>query len=143
MKVTMMLANHVEVQNGLFYIHGGGWSVTGPGPVNFGLGVLVEVPWDKTNLEHGWRLTLVDSDGQPVMVEGEEGEQPLVEIANKFEVGRPPGVKAGTPLPVSLAFDFHGLPLPAGDRYRFELWVDGEVAGDVAFSTRPAPEPSE
>lgn len=138
MKVTMMLANHVEVHNGLFYIHGGGWTVTGPEPTRMGLAILVQVPWDKTNLEHRWKLELVDADGLPVVLEDAEG--PLFSVEGAFEVGRPSGIKAGTPMDMPMSFDLSGMPIPAGGRYRFQLWINDQTDShwQVAFSTRPA-----
>ena len=66
MRVTLMLADSAQVADGkLFYILGGGWSITGP-PAPSAIALLVEVPWDQTNRRLEWRFELVDSDGYPV-----------------------------------------------------------------------------
>ena len=134
----MMLADYVQVAEGKLTIVGGGWSVTGPMPVPFGVAVLFQVPWDRANMQHRFRLELLDADGEPVLVETEEGEQPLV-IEGEFEAGRPPGLTPGTPLDVPFAINVPGAPVPPGGRYEWCLSVNGETADDwrLAFSTRP------
>ena len=138
MRVTMMLADYVQVAEGKLTIVGGGWSVTGPMPVPFGVAVLFQVPWDRANMQHRFRLELLDADGEPVLVETEEGEQPLV-IEGEFEAGRPPGLTPGTPLDVPFAINVPGAPVPPGGRYEWRLSVNGETTDDwrLAFSTRP------
>src|SRR5437870_630823 len=75
MKVTMLLADSVQAVGGKLYILGGGWSITGP-PTPSGIAILIEVPWDQTNRKHPWKPELLDSDGEPVMLETPVGEQP-------------------------------------------------------------------
>ncbi|MBD0290600.1 MAG: hypothetical protein ICV74_05035 [Thermoleophilia bacterium] len=137
MKVTMMLADYAQVADGKLTIVGGGWSITGPMPVPFAIAILFEVPWDRANMKHRFRLDLVDADGHVVFVEGEEGEEPLV-VEGEFEAGRPPGLKPGTPLEVPVAINLPGAPVPAGGRYEWRLSVNGEGTADwrLAFSVR-------
>lgn len=54
-------------------------------------------------------------------------------------VGRPPGVRAGTPIPVPFAFNSGPQPIPAGGHYEWRLMIDGETDEDwrLAFSTWP------
>ncbi|MBW3593784.1 MAG: hypothetical protein KY396_08820 [Actinobacteria bacterium] len=138
MRVTMMLADYVQVAEGKLTIVGGGWSVTGPMPVPFGVALLFQVPWDRANMSHRFRLELVDADGEAVAMATEEGEQPLV-VEGEFEAGRPPGLRPGTPLEVPLAINVPGAPIPPGGRYEWRLSVNGESHEDwrLAFSTRP------
>ena len=49
MKATLMLADYATVSDGKLSIVGGGWSVTGPEPVPFGIALLIQVPWDQAN----------------------------------------------------------------------------------------------
>lgn len=135
----MLLADSAQAVDGKLYILGAGWSVTGPDPAPFALAIKIEVPWDQTNIAHRFTLQLVDSDGQPVTVESPNGPQPLLVDAG-FEVGRPPGLKPGTPIDVPIALNFAPVPLAPGNRYEWRLDIDGASDEDwrVAFSTRPA-----
>jgi hypothetical protein len=134
----MLLADFVQAVQGKLYVMGGGWSVTGPGAVQMGIAVKIEVPWDEANLQHTFRLMLVDGDEQPVLVPS--GEQP-VQVEGKFEVGRPPGLKPGTPLDFAVAVNVPPLPLGPDSRYVWRLTIDGESDKDwfVGFTTRPGP----
>jgi len=139
MKVTMLLADYAQVAEGKLNLIGGGWSITGPLPSPFAIALVFEIPWDRTNEEHHWRLELVDADGQPVMVETpDEGSQPLY-IEGALEVGRPPGLKRGTPIPLPVALNLPPQPIPPGGRYEWRLSVDEESDEDwrLPFSTRP------
>ena len=137
MRVTMMLADYVQVADGKLTIVGGGWSVTGPMPVPFGVALLFQVPWDRANMKHRFRLELVDADGDPVAMETDDGAQPLV-IEGEFEAGRPPGLRPGTPLDVPIGINVPGAPIPPGGRYEWRLSVNGETEDDwrLAFTTR-------
>src|SRR5215218_5083668 len=127
-KVTMMLADAAQAVDGKLYILGGGWSITGPEPSASAIAAYIQVPWDRTNVEHQFRFELIDSDGQPVAIEG------------AFEVGRPVGVRPGTPIDVPLAINIGPLMLPPGGRFEWRLTIDGETSDEwrLAFSTRPA-----
>ena len=135
----MLLADSAQVSEGKLFVLGGGWSRIGPGPTPSAVAIIIEVPWDQTNVTHRWRLELVDSDGRPVMwTPTPEGEQPLV-IQGQFEVGRPPGIALGSSIGMPLAINFGPLPLGPGSRYEWRLTVDNESDSDwrLPFSTRP------
>lgn len=138
-KVTLLLADYAECINGKLYIMGGGWSVTGPDPSVIGIAAKIEVPWDETNRRHRAVLRLVDSDGQVVQVQTPVGDAPF-EIPAEFEVGRPPGLKPGTPIDMPFAFNLGPLPLPPDRRFVLTLAIDDASADDwqVTFTTRPA-----
>jgi hypothetical protein len=139
MKVTMMLADHAEVAEGKLFINGGGWTLTGPGPVPFAIALYIEVPWDQTNTKHTFRLELLDADGRPVTAETPAGTQSIF-AEGDFEVGRPPGMKPGTPVAFPAAINFASPPAIApGGRYVWQLTIDGETDEDwrLTFSTRP------
>jgi hypothetical protein len=143
MRVTMMLADAAQAVGGKLYILGGGWSVAGPGPTPMAIAIKIEVPWDEANRPHALTLALLDEDGRPVSVTTPAGERP-VQVDTQFEVGRPPGLRPGTPLDLPLAINVGPLPLAAGRVHVWRLAIDGrsEPAWQVSFSTRataPAP----
>jgi len=138
-KVTLMLADAAQAADGKLYIMGGGWSVIGPDPAPTAIAVYIQVPWDRTNVRHSFRLDLVDSDGQPIAFPDQTGlEQPVV-IGGDFEVGRPVGVKPGSYIDVPLAINIGPLPLDPGRQYEWRLTVDEESREDwrLPFATRP------
>jgi hypothetical protein len=140
MKATLLLADYAQVADGKLTIVGGGWSVTGPEPAPFGIAILIQVPWDQANVRHTMRLELLDSDGVPVAVETDDGdEEPIVFFDDlTFEVGRPPGLKPGTPLDFPVAVNSGPLPIPPGGRYEWRLTIDGRSVDDwrLPFTTR-------
>ena len=126
-KATLLLADYAVVSDGKLTIVGGGWSQTGPEPASFGIGLLIQVPWDQANTRHAFAVELLDSDGAEVVLEtGEDEEQPVA-FGGEFEVGRPPGLKPGTPLDFPVAVNSTPLPLEPG-RYEWRLTIDGELA---------------
>lgn len=140
----MLLADFAQVSDGKLTIAGGGWSLTGPEAVPFGIAILVRVPWDQANRRHLMRLELLDADGQPVLTDTEDGEAPVVFFDDMpFEVGRPAGLKPGTPLDFPIAVNSGPLPLDPG-LYEWRLSIDGEVDDDwrLPFTVRvEEPEP--
>ncbi len=137
MRATMLLADYAVVSDGKLTIVGGGWSQTGPEPASFGIALLILVPWDQANTLHTFRVELLDADGEPVVLDSpDEGEQEVA-FGGEFEVGRPPGLKPGTPLDFPLAMNSTPLPLEQG-RYEWRLTIDGEARQDwsLAFTVR-------
>lgn len=132
----MLLADSVQAVGGKLYILGGGWSITGPTAAS-GLAMHIEVPWDQANLRHPWKLELLDADGNPVLVQ----ERPVA-FQGEIEVGRPPGLKPGTPIGVPIAINIGPLPLEPGSRFEWRLSIDGNTDDNwrVTFSTRSAEE---
>lgn len=139
MKLTLLLADWAEVLNGKLYVMGGGWTETGPAPGPSALALIVEVPWDETNRKHTVKFQLMDGDHQPVMIVAPTGPQ-RVEVAAEFEVGRPPGIPAGTSFNVPVAMNIGPLPLPAGKMYVWRCSIDEQSNDEwaVTFRTRTA-----
>lgn len=140
MNAVLLLADYAQVAEGKLTVVGGGWSMTGPDPAPFGIAVLVHVPWDQANQVHTMRLELLDADGAPVTMATEQGDEPIVFLDDApFEVGRPAGLKPGTPLDFPLALNSSPIPLPAG-RYEWRLSIDGKTdeRWRVAFTVREA-----
>lgn len=119
-RVVMLLADSAQVADGKLFILGGGITAVGPQRKPMGVAIRIEVPWDRANVAHQWRLDLLDEDGHPVMVR----DQPLV-VHGRFEAGRPTGLKPGTPLSVPLAINFPAIPVTPGNSYTWQLSIDG------------------
>lgn len=136
MKVTMLLADSAQAVEGKLYILGGGWSTTYPG-VPTSIAMYFQVPWDRTDDPHHFRLELLTSDGDPVP--DDAGNQ--IAVDGDFQTGRPPGITPGTPIDVPLAVGFPPLPLQPGQRYEWRLTVDGEANDDwrLAFNCQAPP----
>jgi hypothetical protein len=136
----MMLCDAAQVADGKLYILGGGWSMTGPDPVPSAVALKIEVDWNEADRAHHWELFLEDADGRPVLVQTQEGSQP-VEVRGEFTVSQPPGLPAGSPIDVALAVNMGPIPLPPGARYTWRLTIDGEAlpGADLGFTTRPLP----
>jgi len=96
-------------------------------PVTFSLAVLVEVPWDQTNVRHTLVAEMLTADGDVVEIEGNP-----VHLEAGFEIGRPPGLKAGMALNTPMAFTIQNIALPAGG-YEWRLFVDGELVARKPF----------
>lgn len=139
MKLTMLLADAAQAVGGKLYILGGGWSITGPDPTPSAIAIKIEVPWTETNMRHSFQLRLLDEDGQPVAVPTPIGNRQM-EIGGEFEVGRPAGLRPGTPIDVAIALNIGPLPLRPGARYEWRCLIDNRSEEDwrVAFSTRTA-----
>jgi hypothetical protein len=133
----MLLADYAVVSDGKLTIVGGGWSQTGPEPASFGIGLLIQVPWDQSNTLHAFAVELLDADGTPVVLETTDDDEQAVSFGGEFEVGRPPGLKPGTPLDFPVAMNSTPLPLEPG-RYEWRLTIDGEGRSDwsVPFTVR-------
>jgi hypothetical protein len=138
----VVIANHAEVQNGLLYLSGGGWSEhwrlpqpDGSVPTTkLGLGVSILTPWGDAN--RPVNLTL--------RVEHEDGGEPLAKLDAQMEVGRPPGLTAGSDLRSVLAANIDlMIPTPGGYRVVAELG-DGEEEGSrrsASFRVHESPPP--
>jgi hypothetical protein len=139
MKVTMMLCDFAEASGGKLYIVGGGWSIKGH-DTPMGLALKIEVPWSEANRKHSLKLNLRTNDGQPVLLDTPMGPQAL-ELDAGFEVGRPPGLREGTPLDYPLAINMGPLPLPPDTRMEWRLTINEKSEPDwyVSFVTAPGP----
>jgi hypothetical protein len=136
MKVTLLMADFARVANGKLDVIGGGWSVmNAQGAFGFFVAALFQIPWDQTNAKHTFRLELLDADGQAVPVSDDEA----VRAEGEFEVGRPAGLRPGTPVDVPLVVPFGPLELDEG-RYELRLTIDEETKEDwfLAFTVRHA-----
>ena len=133
----MLLADYAVVSDGKLTIVGGGWSQTGPEPATFGIGLLIQVPWDQANTRHTFSVELLDSDGSADRLRGRRGLRPGRRVRWRVRGGRPPGLKPGTPLDFPVAVNSTPLPLEPG-RYEWRLTIDGDSRADwtLPFTVR-------
>jgi hypothetical protein len=116
-KATMLLCDSAQSIGGKLYVLGGGWSIlrkTG-NLMTMALAVKLSIPWSRTNEPHDLEARLVTEAGDDVLLEG----QP-VRAAGAIEVGRPPGIRKGTPLDAAFVLTFQNLSLDPGG-YVWEL----------------------
>lgn len=139
MEATILLCDAAEAINGKLYILGGGWSLTGPQPVPSALAIKVDVPWTEANRKIPVVIELLDADDQPFLVQDPLGNPQPLKVNMEIEVGRPPGLKAGTPLDATVAFGVPPLLLSPGQRYAWRVTIDSESKEHwrASFTTRP------
>jgi hypothetical protein len=131
----LILANHAEVQNGLLYLAGGGWSEHHrgvppqgqPPPSSIGIAVGVRVPWTDTNTPLQLMLAVEDADGMAS----------LVSVAAGVTTGRAPNLPPGSDQIVVMAFNVH-IQFPHAGEYRVIARL-GEQARTVAFRVHDLP----
>ena len=86
----LILADAAQVVGGKLYLLGGGWNrftVNNGFPANHSMAVAVSVgvPWHETNERRTFEIEIATEDGETVAKTG-----------GHFEVGRPPGIPAGS-----------------------------------------------
>lgn len=130
MEVTLILCDAAQESGGKLYVLGGGWThVALPRgtPFNLALGLVLQVPWDRTNEKHIIRALLLTDDGEQVSI----GDA-AVESAAEFELGRPPGLKRGSNLNAVMAMQINGLVLDPGG-YVWEIRVNEDEKARAPF----------
>ena len=84
-----ILADYAEVVGSKLYLMGGGWDTVGapevPAQVRLGIALGVRVDWDETNITIPVSIVIEDDDAQETM-----------RIDAQVNVGRPPGLPAGS-----------------------------------------------
>src|SRR6266536_2993451 len=129
-EAQLILADAAQSAGGKVHMLGAGWSITGTPTAPQAVVGLIKVPWDRANEQLSLRLRLEDEDGKAVVLPGPEGTlDQRIEFEAAVEVGRPPGLKHGTPIDSTFAVSVQPMPLPPG-RYTWRL----QIADDV-FST--------
>lgn len=130
-KVTALLCDHAQVADGKLFISGGGWSICGPGPFISALALKIDVPWSHADQQHNLIFRLLDSDGNQVMA-----DQGAVEINSDFEVSRPTGLIPGATIDTPLAINIGPMHLESGQRYQWQIEINGEILDNLIFSVR-------
>jgi hypothetical protein len=135
-QVTLLLADAAQVADNKLFILGGGLSLIPAAPSPLAVAAKIDVPWDRADRVHEWKLELLDADGMPVLM----GDLPVV-VQGQFEVGRSEHLEPGTPLPMPLAVNFSGLVLPERQRFAWRMVIDDntEPEWQVGFSVAAAP----
>lgn len=138
MEALMLLCDAAQVHDGKLYILGGGYSIiwTPNRPTPMTVAVRLAVPWDQSNTRMDVVVALLTEDGEPV----DFGEGP-VQARGNLEVGRPAGIKPGTPLDVPLALPFGMLSFRPGG-YVWVLSVGDDEVGRAAFRVMPGQPPT-
>jgi hypothetical protein len=109
LEVQFILCDSAQADpSGKVHMLGAGWSVTSS-PTMHAIALLIGIPWDRANARLPMRLTLLDSEGQPVQFETPEGTA-RIENVGVIEVGRPPGIAAGSILNAGFALNIPPLP---------------------------------
>ncbi len=126
---AMLLANGVEVREGMLYVLGGGWMRCWPSPgqpfpydKQVQVCLLLRVPYHETNMDHTFAVALRDSD-----------EQPIAPGANgNFRVGREVALTDGMSQLVPIAFQ-QVVKIAAPGIYYVVVEIDGEERKRIAF----------
>lgn len=118
--VQLILADWANSIAGKLYLQGGGWTrIAANRPVSFALAAMIIVPYTETNQKHSVEVSLVTEDGDAY-----PPDNPAT-MRVEFEVGRPPGMKAGEEQIVPIASNFMGMVFQPGG-YRFEARMSGD-----------------
>ena len=128
---NLILANHAETKDGLLYLMGGGWTdhvrtvAAGQLPTShLGIGVTVLVGWTETNRPYQIN----------VVIEPEDGGQPLLALEAGIVAGRPPEAVEGSDTRAVLAVSGEVVfPQQGGYRVRASL---GDQVRTVSFRVR-------
>lgn len=132
-EATMLLCDSAQSVGGKLYVLGGGWSLMKKTdqPMTMALAVKVAIPWSRTNERHRIEAQLITEDGDSVL-----HEEQAVRAEGEIEVGRPPGLKQGTPLDAVFVLSFQGLTLDPGG-YVWELRVRDAILARTPFQVIP------
>lgn len=131
----IIVADAAQVVGGKLFVLGGGWDrlfvpeLPGRPTMPFAVAVGIMVPWSMTNRQFEFALELADADGAVV--------DELV--LGQFEVGRPPGLRAGASQRFQIAGPA-GPEFPAEGRYVVQCRVDGELVGHTAIEVSTVPQ---
>jgi hypothetical protein len=122
----LILADGAQTVGNKLYLLGGGWdvlTVSGTLPVqrHIALAASFLVPWSETNMKHNFEIEMLHEDGASI-----------AKIGGQFEVGRPPGIPAGSDQRSQFAVDM-GLTLERGGVYVIVARIEGEEAGKTSF----------
>jgi hypothetical protein len=130
MPPTLILCDWAEVVNGKINIMGAGINnIVANTPIPTAIAVYWFVGWDQANRKQSIDISLATEDGEPFL---DPTGLPF-QIQGDMEVGRPPGVKPGTPLPCPLAFKVSAVPYPAGG-YVWTMRINGTDVATAPFT---------
>jgi hypothetical protein len=144
MKISVFLADaaHADSQSGKVHALGLGWRQCQTPTPPFALVVFLDIDWDETNKRHKLTCQLLTTDGEPVVVMGTQGAQPI-SFEAAAEAGRPPGSIHGISVRMPLTLNIPaGIPLEPGI-YEWRVEVEGfeQATAVEAFVVLGAPHP--
>lgn len=94
----LMVADFAQVVTDKLFLNGGGWDhlivPSLPLDYRFSMVAAFRIPWNDTNIKHPIRIRVDHEDGSN-----------LVEIGAELEIGRPPGIPAGSTQRAQTALD--------------------------------------
>lgn len=134
--ITAFLADSAEAVNGKLYVLGAGWDMLVVSEVpavqqRVAVGVLVQVGWNDTELEHDVTLRLETEDGEPVPLARHAAGMPpgtsVAAIGHRFTTGRGTLVRAGDAQTHPVTFTINDLLLDRVGGYSWVIGVDGEI----------------
>src|SRR5438045_5628836 len=96
-QLIMCDAAVADPAGGKVHMLGAGWSMMPSPTAPHAVALLLKIPWDRANQKLPMVLELRDADGKPVELDTQAGVARIVTKAD-IEVGRPPGVAAGSML---------------------------------------------
>jgi hypothetical protein len=130
MRITLVLCDAAQTVEGKLYILGGGWTHVLASPqLSLALAVVVAVPCEDANRRHPVSVSLKTEDAVDVVGVDAEGISQPIRSEGQFEIGRPPGIKAGSDLNATMVFKFGGLALePGGYVWEFKVGATIERA---------------
>jgi len=116
----LILADSVQVVGNKLYLIGGGWDVLTvntefPHDQIIGIAASFAIPWNETNQPHVAEITIIDEDGNATMAK----------IAHQFEVGRPPGLPAGSSQRTQVGGTM-AIRIARAGSYSIRCQIDGE-----------------
>lgn len=143
MRVSIVLCDFAEQEQpgGKVHMLGAGWSMIGSLPSPHAVVAFIKVAWTEANEKHKFVLRLTDGDGQVVTTPGASVPQPL-EFSGVLEVGRPPGLPAGSEIDVNFVVGVQPLQLISGQRYTWRIEIgegENQVIGSESFMVRQNP----
>jgi hypothetical protein len=147
MEVDALIADSVVTADGKLYVQGGGWDTIGSATFPFrqpriGVGVLLRIPWTRTNEMHTLGLRIVDQDENKIVL----GDAPpgadtpdgkVREIKGQFNLGRPPFLSVGDSQIVPIAMNLDGIEFNQPDTYSAVIAIDGKDKRRLTIRVRP------
>lgn len=148
MRAQILLCDSAQLDQGTGKMHilGAGWSVTGPQIPPFAVAVFFQIPWEEAAGDHTFAIRLVSDDDQPVFPLGSTEEKPVAFRGNlQLNPDSPHLEDSAMKVDVHSAFAVNApaLRVPAGQRYRWIVEIDGVEIGSAEFAVRPEPDSSE
>ena len=116
----LVLADSAHIVGNKLYLVGGGWDLLTvntefPHDQIIGIAASFTVPWNDTNQPHLVEIRIIDEDGNA----------DLAKIGHQFEVGRPPGIPAGSSQRTQMAGTLV-LRLSHPGNYSIRCSIDGQ-----------------